>query len=193
MPRLWPLSLGMLGVDEGQRDERAAVLGPAGEDRQPIEAHVAGHDLGRRARSAGADGPTRSSIARDVARAPQLATAWAGSSVSASSTSRRIEPQRPRAEGQLGARAVPKRLVTSGKSAPFDVGEEQRRAAGGDHAAVDLGGLEPRVDAGVDERPGRRRAGAGPGSARRSGKAQCACTRRHSTVPVCGRGGLADG
>ena len=43
-------------------------------------------------------------------------------------------------------RAVPNRLVTSGKSAPVDVGEEQRRAAGGDDPAMNLGGLEVRVD-----------------------------------------------
>ena len=52
-------------------------------------------------------------------------------------------------------RAVPNRLVTSGKSAPFTLVNSKRRPAGGDHAAMDLGGLEIRIDrrADLDELP----------------------------------------
>ena len=45
------LALGVLGVDEGQGDEGAAVLAPAGQDGQPVEAHVARHDLADRSRA----------------------------------------------------------------------------------------------------------------------------------------------
>ena len=47
-------------------------------------------------------------------------------------------------------RAVPNRFVTSGNARAAHVGEEQRRPAGGDHAAVDLGGFEMRVDRRLD-------------------------------------------
>ena len=69
------LALGVLGVDEGQGDEGAAVLAPAGQDGKPVEPHVARHDLGDRSRAhppAQADPQQRQ---EGVARAPQLADA----------------------------------------------------------------------------------------------------------------------
>ena len=45
MPRLWPGAVGVLGVDQRQGDEGAAVLGPGGEDGEAVEADVAGDDV----------------------------------------------------------------------------------------------------------------------------------------------------
>ena len=41
-------AVGILGVDEGQSQERAAVLGPRGDDRQATEIDVTGLDLAHR-------------------------------------------------------------------------------------------------------------------------------------------------
>ena len=62
---------GMLGVDQRQRHERAAVLGPARDDRQLVEADVVGHDLDDRP-AAAARQPDARQIAEEAARAPQL-------------------------------------------------------------------------------------------------------------------------
>ena len=63
--------LGMFGVDQRQRDERPAILGPAGQRREFIEADVGGADL--RDRPAGASrGADSERLATDVARPPEF-------------------------------------------------------------------------------------------------------------------------
>ena len=89
--------------------------------------------------------PTLSSSQADVARAPQLAGVG-GSSVSASSHEPPDQPQRPLAERQLGAPRGAEQVGDEPEVRALDVGEEQRRTAGGDHAAMDLGDLEVRID-----------------------------------------------
>ena len=49
MPRLWPRPSGMLGVDQRQRDERAAVLGPGGQAGRRSSRTSSVDDLGDRA------------------------------------------------------------------------------------------------------------------------------------------------
>ena len=62
----------VLGVDEGQGHEGAAVLRPAGQDGQAVETDVGGHDLGHGTRAAPAR-PDAQRLARQVPRGPQLA------------------------------------------------------------------------------------------------------------------------
>ena len=108
----------MRGVDQRQRDERPAVLGPAGDDRQPVETHVVGDDLEDRT---GADCGARPTRRRSIAtsRAPHSFAGVGGSSVSARWTSRLISCSGRSPNASSARRAVPNRLVTSGKSAPL--------------------------------------------------------------------------
>ena len=116
MPRLWPRPIGMRRVDERQRDERPAVLGPARDRRQPIEPHVGRDALGDR--SASRPRACRPSAARARRRArPTASPGVGGSSVSASSTRRRISRSGRSPNASSARRAVPNRLVTSRKSA----------------------------------------------------------------------------
>ena len=80
-------------------------------------------------------------------------------------------------------RAVPKRFVTSGKSAPVTP-EEQGGAAGGDHPAVDLGRLEAGIDLAYGRR-GRRRGGADPGT--RAGRGRPARPAPRLSIEADGR------
>ena len=106
----------VLRVDERQRDERPAVLRPAGQHRQPVEPHVLRHDLGHR--------PGRPLRARSAAPPPPRRArprAWPASAAAASRPARRgAGSSRPgrRPKASSARRAVPNRLVTSGSSAP---------------------------------------------------------------------------
>ena len=57
-----PLALRVLGVDQGQGQERPAVLGPARDDRKLLQAHVPRHDL-----ADGAGRPPRRADAQELA------------------------------------------------------------------------------------------------------------------------------
>ena len=140
----------VLGVDERQRDERPAVLGPAGKGRQPVEPDVAGDNLGYRPPGprSRADAEQR---AGHVARAPQF-------------RGRRREQrlgqlhqppdelQRARAEGELRPARGTEQVGDERKRRTGDVREEQRRAAGGDDPAVDLRRFERGIDGNLDNR-----------------------------------------
>ena len=65
------------------------------------------------------------------------------------------ERERPRAERELGAPRGAEQVGDERKVRALHVGEQQRRPAGGDHAAMDLGGFEVRIDrrADLDEIP----------------------------------------
>ena len=68
----WPgcgrVRAAMLGVDQRQGDERPAVLGPAGERRQPIETRLAGDHLGDRPQAAAAQARPSAGCRRRRAR-----------------------------------------------------------------------------------------------------------------------------
>ena len=108
---------GCVRVDERQRDERPAVLGPGGDRRQPVEPDVGGDALGDRAAATPRVMPTLSS-SRPTSRAPHSLPGVGGRSVSASSTSRLISRSGRSPNASSARRAVPNRLVTSRKSAP---------------------------------------------------------------------------
>ena len=138
----------MLRVDERQRDERPAVLRPGRHRREPIEPDVAGDDFGDRPARAALQADLQQ-LEADVARAPDLGRRR---------RQQRLgqvhepldQPKRPLAEGELGAARRAEQVRDERKVRARDVAEDQRRPAGGDHAAMDLGGFEIRIDRRVD-------------------------------------------
>jgi hypothetical protein len=140
--------LGMLGVDERQRDERAAVLAPGAQQRQPRQprrrvvvlqqrcaSHVLPADLEQRT--------------EQLALLPQSAEGRRQQRVR-----QRGEPLHealgPRPERELHAARRAEQVGDDRPRRALDAPEEQRRAAGRDHAAVHFGGFEVRIDLGVD-------------------------------------------
>ena len=84
-------------------------------------------------------------LAADVARAPQLAGRRRQQRLGQLDEPPN-QPQRPLAERQLGAARGAEQIGDQPEVGALDVGEEQRRTAGGDHAAVDLRRFEMRID-----------------------------------------------
>ena len=82
---------------------------------------------------------------RDVARAPQLGRRRRQQRLGEMHEPL-DQPQRPLAERQLGAAGGAEQIGDERKVGAGDVGEEQRRTAGGDDAAMDLRGLEIGID-----------------------------------------------
>ena len=121
------------------------------------------HDL--RHRPAGRAASGRSAAPPPAtSRAPQSLAGVGGSSVSASSTRRRISRPGRRPKASSARRAVPNRFVTSGSSEPSDAREE---AAPGRPPRSRAGGSRRPRAGGRPRRPrraARRRAGAGPGT-----------------------------
>ena len=60
------------------------------------------------------------------------------------------ERERTRAERELGAARGAEQVGDERKVRALHVREQQRRPAGGDHAAMDLGGFEIRIDRRAD-------------------------------------------
>ncbi len=89
--------------------------------------------------------PTRAARIADVARAPQL-----GRRRRQQRLGEVDEPldqlQRALAEGELGAARGAEEIGDERKVGAGDVGEEQRRATGGDDPAMDLRGFEMGID-----------------------------------------------
>src|SRR6185295_347951 len=143
-PEVGAAALGMLGVDGGERDERPPVLGPAGQRGQAVESDVGADPLrdGPRAAAPGAD-PEQ--LASHVAGAPELSRRRGQQRL------RQVrqplnEAQRPPAEGHLRAPPRAEQVRHERHLGSHRVGEQQGRSVGRDHAAVDLGRLETRVD-----------------------------------------------
>ena len=61
------------------------------------------------------------------------------------------EPLRPRAEGELGPAGGAEEVGGERQVRAADLREQQRGAAGGDDAAVDLGRLEAGIHLGLDD------------------------------------------
>ncbi len=141
------LAGGMLRVDERQRDKRAAVFGPAREDRQPIERRRL-DDVQDRSGAAALQANAERRL-RDVARAPQLG-GRRGHDCLGELHEPLDEREGARAERHLGPSPGAEQVRGQRKRAVPDVREEQRRAAGRDHATMNLGGLLVGVDWRVD-------------------------------------------
>ena len=141
----------MLGVDERQGDERAAVFGPAGEHRKLVEADIVGDDVHDRPGRTTSEPDAQQFPSAGVAR-PQTFPSVGGSSVSARCTTSLTSACGRVPKASSARRAVPNRFVTSGNALPVDAGEEQRRSARGNHTAMDFGDLEIGVDGRGDDR-----------------------------------------
>ena len=89
--------------------------------------------------------PTLKQLAADVARVPQLAGCRRQERLGQLHDAAN-EPERPLAEGQLGAARRAEQIGDEPEVRALDVGEEQRRTARGNHAAVNLRHLEMRID-----------------------------------------------
>ena len=135
-------SVGMLGEDERQGDERPAVLRPGGHRREPVQPHLVGDDVGHRAAAHAADTDPEQ-LGREVPCAPQRRR---------SRRQRRLDqldqpadqPLWPLAKCQLSAARGPEQVGDERKVGVADVREEQRRPPRGHDPAMDLGGLECR-------------------------------------------------
>ncbi len=136
-------AVGMLGEDERQRDERSAVLRPGRQHRQAIEADVVGDDLGDRTARPALQADLQQFEA-DVACAPELGRRRRQHGLGQLHEPL-DQPERPLAERQLGAARGAEQVRDQRKIRARDVAEEQRRPAGGDHAAMDLGRFEIRI------------------------------------------------
>ena len=143
-----PGAIRRLGVDERQRHERAAVLRPARDDRQLVEADVVGDDVDDRP-VASPPQPDPRQIAEEAARPPQLRRRRRQDRLGGV---HELFDQRVRArpEGQAGAARRPEQVRDQRKARAADVREQQRRPAGGNHAAMDLGGFLVGVDGSGD-------------------------------------------
>ena len=139
------MPLRVLGVDEGQGQERAAVLRPARDHGQLLEADVARHDLAPPGPDGRRDVPTRRSW-RTKSRSCHSIRRSGGVAALRELGHAADELEGPAAEGLLDARAGAEEVGDQREAGPGHVGEEQRGPAGGDHPAVDLGHLQPRVD-----------------------------------------------
>ena len=137
----------MLGVDQGnvERDLRlpARSSWPAA-----IESDVVGDDLRDGAARAAFQSDAQQ-VAGDVARAPELRRG--GRHQRLGETDETLdERERARPEGECRPSARAEQIGDEWKVGPFDVAKDQGRAAGGDYAAMDLGGLEDGVDGRAD-------------------------------------------
>jgi hypothetical protein len=139
---------GMLGPDQRERDEGAAVLGPGAQQRQARKTRRRIDDL-RDRRAALGLAPDLGQRHQRVALLPELARARRHQLVR---KARDALDQLLGAttEGQLDAPRRAKQIGHDGPVGALDVLEEQRRTAGCDHAAVDFGSLEVRVDRRLD-------------------------------------------
>jgi hypothetical protein len=137
----------MCRVHERQRDEWAAVFRPAGDDWQPIEAHIRRHMLGHRT-AAHATRADFQQLDADVSRGPQLSRRRRQQRFGELHDTS-DEPQRPFAERELGATCGPEQIGDQSERRALHVGEEQRRSAGGDHTPMDLGNFEVGIDGSV--------------------------------------------
>ena len=138
----------VLGVHERQGQETAPVAGPGPERGQALEPRRIVDHL-RDARAARALEPDPRQAGQRAALRPELARAGRdellgqagrlGDELGGQLPERELDPSRAaeevRHQRERGARHAP---------------EEERRAAGGDHPAVDLGHLEVRVDRRLD-------------------------------------------
>ena len=139
-----PRAIGMRRVDERQRDERTAVLGPARERRQAIEPDVGRHPIDHRS---ALDAPRADleQLAADVARVPHLARCRRQQRLGELDEPAN-QPQRPLAKRHLGAAGGAEEIRDEPEVGAFDVGEEQRRTARRNHTAVNLRRFEMRID-----------------------------------------------
>jgi hypothetical protein len=141
--------VGVLGVDERQGDERPAVLRPAGERGQAVEADVARHHLGHRPAPAPGQ-PDAQRLEADVAGGPELAGGRRHQRLGQVDEPL-DEAARSAAESDLGPARGAEEVGGEREVGAAHLREEERRAPGGDHATVDLSGLEVRVDIGLDD------------------------------------------
>ena len=84
-------------------------------------------------------------LATDIARVPQLSGCRRQQRLGEMNEATN-QPQRPLSERHLGAASRAEEIGDEPEVRARDVGEEQRRTARGDHAAVNLRGFEMRID-----------------------------------------------
>src|SRR6478736_1577283 len=133
----------MLGVDERERHEGTAILGPARNDRQAIEIGRLDDVENGAARAAlQANAKHR---AADVARAPQLRRRGRQQRLDEADDAT-DQRERTGAEREFSAPRRAEQVCDEGESTAADVREEQRRPAGSNDAPVDLARFLARVD-----------------------------------------------
>ena len=134
----------MRRVDERQRDERSAVLGPRRQRRQSIEPDVGRHAIGDRS---ALDAPRADleQLDADIPRLPELARRRRQQRLGQLDEPA-DQPQRPLAKRELGAASGAEQIGDEPEVGALDVGEEQRGTARRDHAPMNLGGFEMGID-----------------------------------------------
>ena len=135
--------LGMLRVHEGQRDERASVLGPRRDGRQLSEAGARIHHLGDRAtRTLPGTHPQQGE--RHIPRTPELAEGRRDDGLRQVHEAREEVLGAP-AEGQLHPARRAEQVRDDGDVTSDRIAEQERRAVRGDDPAVDLRHLQMRI------------------------------------------------
>jgi hypothetical protein len=131
-------------VNEGQRHERPRIFGPARDHRQAIEADVRRDDVEDRA-GRYLPIPDLAQIEGDVTRGPQLRRRQRHDRFREMHDTL-DERLRPRAERQLRSTRGAEQVGDERKVRVLDVGEQQGRTAGGNHAAMNLRRFELRIN-----------------------------------------------
>ena len=147
-PQVVVAGVGVFGVDQRQGDEVAAILGPGLEQGDAGEPRRILHARGDGAASGGLQADFQG-LGHQVAVLPQFARRQGGQ-VLGELHELVDELFGAGAEGQVHAFGCAEEVGDAGEVGVFDVGEEQGRSRGGDHAAVDLGDLLVGIDGGVD-------------------------------------------
>ncbi len=137
-------SVGIFGVNEGQSQEGATVLGPRGDDRQPAEIDATGLYFAHRPRS-GRLCTKPQTRGHQVPRRPQRSQVGRKRPLDELDGSTH-ELRRATAEGHLRPTSSAKEIGREREIAALDPGKQKRRSAGRDDPPMDLRHLEPRIN-----------------------------------------------
>jgi hypothetical protein len=147
-PEIVAMPIGMLRVDERQRDERTSILGPCGHRWQPIEPDITRDHVGDRT-TASAPGTDTQHLEPSVTGGPQFPGGRRKQGL------RQLheapdESERARAEREFRTAGRSKEIRDERKVCAGDVTEHECRAARGNHPPMDLRSFLVWIDRHVD-------------------------------------------
>ena len=143
-PQVVATPIGVLGEDQWKRDERATVVGPGCQRREPVQPDVAGHDLRHRATFSPSH-PDLEQLESKIAGTPQLGRGRGQYRL------HEVNQAPDQAlwtltERQFGATGCAEQVGHEGELGPIDVCEKERGTSCRHDTAVDLGRLLVGVD-----------------------------------------------
>ena len=135
-------------INQRKRDEWSTVLRPACQHRQPVEADVGGHGFGNRALG-DATSTDLEQFETNITSVPQSGRGR-GQQLLDQVHEPPDQPHRPFAKRHLRPARGAKQVGDQPEIGPGDVGKQERRPAGRDHASVNFRNLQPRLDASLN-------------------------------------------